>query len=1115
MHQQSTMHAAPKDNDDEAASVEPWCAATDGLQKLDALIRRSLHGPSLPVLIGGDAASKNTWRAAAEAGSIGELHPDSRAGCRLCFMLMDVTIVDNSPKKQKPSGCTVHMWGVDVDGRSVHALVHNFEPCIFIELPDSVSRLHNESTGSSRAVEDVVRKELVEVGVQASLIGSVHIVSGKRLCGFVANPEWSEIRDADGTGPTSRSMPRRQSCTKSFKYARVSIRSAQGQYTVHRICTAAPRSWLNADVVHETANVPPVQKFLEHMDINGAMHSSGHISPCAWVGLESYEPVPQECQKSLCDIEVQCALRSVHSLPTIKRMAPLLVASTDIECFSDTDAFPRAQNPKDAVICIGTTMARIGRMPSRPGAPCLSGDQHLNVAHVLQECSSCENIQALWFDDEKQMLAAWSHMISNNADVVIGYNLWGFDYAYMCDRSETGDDFFRLGKLKSGMVQPDRFVPGASSGTTMPPCHLPMDGCVTIDMFKWIEGRFPSLTQLKLDHVAKHFLDEGKIEIDYKDINAYYRSGPEQRSLYINYCRRDCELPMRLAKKLKTIQELAEFSQVACTLLQSLVRSGQQVRTMNMLVMASHRQGHVVNTPPALRADEMHGYAGAFVLDPIRGLHPDPVLVLDFASLYPSIIQAKNLCFSTWIDASAQLPPWLSHDERVNTFQIGPGVSTCFVAPTVQKGVLPKLCAQLLASRKATKTKMAAVEKGSDEHTLLDGRQLALKVMCNCVYGFMGAASHGKMAQPAVAATVTSVGREMILRTKALVESPRFGYDVVYGDTDSVFVNPGVSAECSDAVAKAWAIGNTLSKAISEIFEDEVVMEMEAVYFPFLIMQKKRYAFFKYENPRDFTQGCMGVKGIEIVRRDTSTFVRDALTRVVDALMHHRSLPQAYGAVVDAVEALVHDRVPMESLVLTKRLRDGYSSNDIPHLRVAQKIEARVPGSGPQIGDRVPFIILRGASSKVCDRAESPSYVREMQLTIDRTHYLNDLMRPVHNFLGVAGITNIKALQKAAALEIERQHLQQKTLSFSKTESEPWRVPTMLEPGDHALSHRPKYRQLTLTTPPHPKWEGGRPPEQSAKRRLVTDRTSSPSGGRTAPGGCAKKKKRQTLLSSY
>ena len=84
---------------------------------------------------------------------------------------------------------------------------------------------------------------------------------------------------------------------------------------------------------------------------------------------------------------------------------------------------------------------------------------------------------------------------------------------------------------------------------------------------------------------AKHFLDEGKIEIDYKDINAYYRSGPEQRSLHINYCRRDCELPMRLAKKLKTIQELAEFSQVACTVLQSLVRSGQQVRTMNMLVM--------------------------------------------------------------------------------------------------------------------------------------------------------------------------------------------------------------------------------------------------------------------------------------------------------------------------------------------------------------------------------------------------------------------------------------------------------------------------------------------------------------------------------------------------
>ena len=185
-------------------------------------------------------------------------------------------------------------------------------------------------------------------------------------------------------------------------------------------------------------------------------------------------------------------------------------------------------------------------------------------------------------------------------------------------------------------------------------------------------------------------------------------------------------------------------------------------------------------------------FEGATVIEPRRGYFLDPVATLDFASLYPSIMMAHNLCYTTLVDPK-DVHKYAKRKIKINKTPNG----DYFVDSSVCKGVLPIILEEIVSKRKVVKEQMKVCEDPFDRE-ILDARQQAMKVVANSVYGFTGA--HVGMLQCLpISCSVTSYGRHMIELTKSLVQkkyckTAGFPYDaeVIYGDTDSIMVRFGV-----------------------------------------------------------------------------------------------------------------------------------------------------------------------------------------------------------------------------------------------------------------------------------------------------------------------------------
>ena len=271
---------------------------------------------------------------------------------------------------------------------------------------------------------------------------------------------------------------------------------------------------------------------------------------------------------------------------------------------------------------------------------------------------------------------------------------------------------------------------------------------------------------------------------------------------------KDAYLPQRLPTLSQRLLELCiinytEMARVTGVPLSYLLTRGQQIKVMSQLYRKCRKEGLLIPTA-ARKAQEGDKFEGATVIEPKKGFYREPVRLwdasrpcarrscpptthallllhstpllkdlslqvatLDFASLYPSIMMAHNLCYSTLVKGPqniARLPP--------DSYAKSP-TGDVFVKADTCKGILPQVLEELLAARKQAKADMKAEKaKGKDadmfKYAVYDGRQLALKVSANSVYGFTGA-QVGQLPCLEISSTVTAYGRQMIESTKAQV----------------------------------------------------------------------------------------------------------------------------------------------------------------------------------------------------------------------------------------------------------------------------------------------------------------------------------------------------------
>lgn len=337
--------------------------------------------------------------------------------------------------------------------------------------------------------------------------------------------------------------------------------------------------------------------------------------------------------------------------------------------------------------------------------------------------------------------------------------------------------------------------------------------------------------------------------------------------------------------KLLCLVNYTEMARVTGVPFNYLLSRGQQVKFISQLFRKALEQQLVIPNLRSEGTDEQ--YEGATVIEPTRGYYDVPIATLDFASLYPSIMQAHNLCYTTLLNKNAVDKLGFKKDEDYIVTPNG----DLFCTAKIRKGLLTQILEELLGARKRARKELAQ-EKDPFKKAVLNGRQLALKISANSVYGITGA-TVGKLPCLAIASSTTSYGRQMIEKTRDEVQK-RYtianGYshdaEVIYGDTDSVMVKFG-----PNDLAKAMELGEEAANYVSSKFIKPIKLEFEKVYFPYLLINKKRYAGLYWTNPNKWDK--MDSKGIETVRRDNCRLVQTVIETSLRMLLIDRDVQGA------------------------------------------------------------------------------------------------------------------------------------------------------------------------------------------------------------------------------
>jgi DNA polymerase elongation subunit (family B) len=509
-----------------------------------------------------------------------------------------------------------------------------------------------------------------------------------------------------------------------------------------------------------------------------------------WVRCDGAVPVTDK--STICDIELCCDYKQLHPIPHRHDNAPLVVASFDLECVSENGGFPNALERGCPIIQIATTFWRITEPePYKRHLACLGAVAALDGVTV----AACKT--------EPDLLLAWAAAVrAEQADILTGYNIFGFDWQYIFDRAALHGALGRTLSPAKGNISMFPYMVGGKRTDHLAEiqvrklestaygsnefCVPSTPGVLQVDMLAVIKKDF-KLTSYKLDAVAEHFLGDRKVDLPIKEMFALWHQGtPDAVAEIARYCVKDTELPIKLMRKLAILPNMMEMAKAVSVPMDYLVFRGQQIKVFSVILKKARLEGFVCPTKPLVAKSDK--YVGATVLQADVGAHFGRVACLDFASLYPSIIRAHSMCHSTIVldDAKYGNVEGVTYE----THDLGDGGAPVKFAVAYNgkpvPALLPALLKDLAEHRKDARVLQKEAKARGDDFLagLYNAKQLAYKVTMNSLYGFCGAAN-GLLPCVPIAAAVTTVGRSMIARTKELVESmyAHLGAKVVYGDS--------------------------------------------------------------------------------------------------------------------------------------------------------------------------------------------------------------------------------------------------------------------------------------------------------------------------------------------
>lgn len=843
----------------------------------------------------------------------------------------------------------VSIFGKTQEGKSV-CVTTAFTPYFFVKFPKGATQK------TAQEIFDVINRKCPECLVSYS------VMKAKDVWGFQNNQEFAYMK---------------------IDFVNLAMRRRVDYFLKNAIAISSGMVKLK---VYES-NLDPVLRL---------MHRTG-IQSTGWLHTGD------QCVRSyLANVDIDLYCNKWNTLKPVERddIAPFIVASFDIECNSSTGKFPNANIIGDACFQIAVSLCKFGE-----------DEPYEKVCLCYKKT---EGTDVISFDTEREMLEAFqSYVQKKDIDILTGWNIFGFDFQYIHTRAHLvgcNPNFFKLGKLKDQVceISIKKLSSSALGDNTLK--LLPMSGRFIFDLFHEVKKGY-KLDSYSLNNVSKLYLGDQKIDMSPKEMFARYaEENPKKLGEVAEYCIKDTLLPHRLMKKLCILLNLLEMAKATWVPLCFLVERGQQIKVFSQLTKKARELGFMV---PTIRYGQLpeEPYEGATVLDAQKGAYYTPITALDFEALYPSIMMAHNLCYSSYVMNEREYGniPGVTYE----TFNIGD--RTYKFAQDVPS-LLPAILLELKQFRKKAKKDMAAATGAMKE--VYNGKQLAYKISMNSVYGFTGA---GKGILPCVpiASTTTCRGREMIEETKTYVEANFPGAKVRYGDTDSVMVEFDVGDRTGEeAVKYSWEIGEKAAEECSALFKKPNNLELEKVYWPYFLYSKKRYAAKLWTQGKDgnMHMDYIDIKGLQVVRRDNTPHVREVCKELLDVVLTSSDPgPPLELARERAIELLSGD-IPNDKLVLSQGLSDSYkvkgqnvsitSSDSIyinqAHVQVVNKMRDRKPGSEPQSGDRVPYLLTKTGDPKAraFEKSEDPKYVEENDIPVDYHYYfVNKFLNPVCDLL--------------------------------------------------------------------------------------------------------------------
>ncbi|RKO93814.1 DNA polymerase family B-domain-containing protein [Blyttiomyces helicus] len=836
---------------------------------------------------------------------------------------------------QVKEASSIRIYGVTPDGHSVLCNVHGFLPYIYVPAPRGFKDQDAMKCDYIRGLDTTIGPSKQSPG---PTILSVKCVKRSTIYGYHGE-EKALFLQAYKNGFTAGATVGRVVCDPTYE-----------------------------------SNLAYPLRFMIDLEIQGA----------SWLEIPagSYTARPQSEKTSTCQLEVDLHYEKIIAHQPEgewSKIAPLRILSFDIECSGRKGVFPDAKI--DPVIQIANMVT-------------VQGESTPFVRNVLtlKQCANIVGTHTMCFETEVELLKKWREFVEAvDPDIIIGYNINGFDFPYLLDRAEALDvvEFPHLGRLISSTTRAkdSRFSSKAHGTRDMKTINL--EGRLQMDVLMIMQRDY-KLRSYTLNSVCAHFLGEQKEDVHYSIISDLQNGNDETRRRLAIYCLKDAYLPQRLLDKLMCVINYMEMARVTGVPFNYLLTRGQQIKVVSQLYRKAKTEDLVIPCLEVEQADDQ--YEGATVIEPTKGFYQVPIATLDFTSLYPSIIMAHNLCYSTYIDTDARAAAL--NLEKDKDYHITPNQKK-FLLPSVRKGLLPTILEDLLGARKRAKNDLKK-ETDPFKRAVLDGRQLALKLSANSVYGFTGA-TIGKLPLLELSAAVTAFGRELIENTKQCVQEKYTianGYEhdaeVIYGDTDSVMVKFGVAT-----VEEAMKLGKEAADFVTTHFIKPINLDFEKVYFPYLLINKKRYAGLYWTKPTDYDK--MDAKGIETVRRDSCRLVSTVIETCLRKILVDRDVSAAEEYTKGVISDLLQNKVDLSNLVISKALGKAEYAAKQAHNELAERMRKRDAGSAPALGDRVSYVIVKGTKDAAAyEKAEDPIYVLENNIPIDTKYYLeNQLSKPL------------------------------------------------------------------------------------------------------------------------